>query len=129
MSRLVSMTPALCAVHCVVAPLLAGTLPLIATPMAEWLLLAVSAAIAFWLLVSGFTTHRQLGPCWLGGLGLACWLGAMAELLPASGQDAVAMTGGLIMAGALQWSGRLRHAANCAACGCPAHDTQSSGGM
>jgi MerC mercury resistance protein len=114
--------PMLCAVHCVATPVLVMAAPALALGHgAEAVVQAVSAALAALMAWSGIRAHGRravLAPMAAGLLlwaapALAGWTGAAETLAHAAG--------GVLLAGGMVWSARLRHRAACRHCGCPAH--------
>lgn len=114
--------PMLCAVHCVATPLLVMAAPALALGHGtETVVQAVSAVLAAVMAWSGIRAHGRLAVLapMLAGLllwaapALAGWTGAAETLAHAAG--------GVLLAGGMMWSARLRHRAACHYCGCPAH--------
>jgi hypothetical protein len=114
--------PLLCAVHCLASPVLVMAAPALALGhRGEAVVQATSAVLAAMMAWSGIRAHGRravLAPM-LAGLvlwsapALAGWTGAAETLAHAAG--------GVLLAGGMIWSARLRHTAACHHCGCPAH--------
>ena len=123
----VGAVPAVCAVHCLVTPLLASTLPFFAhTTVVETWLLALSVMMAFASLAVSWRSHGRWVVWGLAAFGFLVWGTAVAgslELLP---EAVVAPVGGSLVAVSLFWNGRLRHKAVCASCACPVHPVRGS---
>jgi len=115
-----AVLPAACALHCTLAPLLASLLPLLhADHRWEWAFWGFGLVVGFLFLRLSWPAHRRWSVPALAAAGAAIW---GAALLGWVGPEAVAAPlGGLMMAGALWWNGRLRHAAVCADCSCRMH--------
>ena len=114
--------PTICTIHCVVAPVLVSTLPFFAATHAlEGWLLAASAVLALASLATSWRLHGN-GAVWLmAAAGFAVWSTAVAGWLEPLPEAAMSPLGGLLVAGALFWNGRLRHQTACGPCACPAH--------
>ena len=118
-----TVLPATCAIHCTVTPLLATTLPLLAlSHKLEWLILASAVVLAGVSLRITWPAHRRVGVLVLAGAGLAIWTLAIFGWLAPLPEPVMSPFGGLMLAGALFWNGRLRHEAACTDCGCGMHD-------
>ena len=114
--------PTICAVHCLVTPLLASTLPFFAATHAlEGWLLAVSAVLTVAALATSWRLHGRWAVLWMTVAGFAVWGLSVAGLLAPLPEAATSPMGGLLVAGALFWNGRLRHQAACGPCSCPVH--------
>lgn len=114
--------PTICAVHCVVAPVLVSTLPFVAATHAlEGWLLAASAALAVASLATSWRLHGRRAVWLIAAAGFAVWITSVAGWLEPLPEAATSPLGGLLVAGALFWNGRLRHQAACGPCSCPAH--------
>jgi len=125
--RSAPVASALCAVHCLAAPLLVSVAPAATTPGVEWGLLALAGAVSAAVLRSGFRAHGRSAPAAVAAACLALWaavLGGWATALPA---EAVTFATSIGVAAATYWSGRLRHTAACEMCGCPAHRSEPTG--
>jgi MerC mercury resistance protein len=117
-----TVLPAACAIHCTVTPLLAVSLPVLAlSHRLEWLLLASAVVLAGFSLRITWPTHRRMGVLFLAGFGLLMWGTALLGWLEPLPEPLMSPLGGLTMAGALLWNGRLRHKAACNDCGCGMH--------
>lgn len=115
--RLVALLPAACAVHCLLTPFLAVAVPVIAlSPPGEWLALSVSAILAVWAVRTTARAHRVRW-VWLPVLlGITLWavsLSVMGDHHVHGEAEWVAGLGGLILAGGVVWSSRLRHRRVC----------------
>lgn len=114
--------PLLCAAHCVASPLLVLAVPALGLGHeAEPLVQAASALLASVAAWNGIRAHGRLAvllPMLAGG---ALWMISALLGLHGAAEAAAGVAGGLLLAGGMLWSGRLRHAAACHDCGCPAH--------
>ncbi len=118
----ISVLPTICAVHCLVTPVLASTLPFFATTHAlEGWLLAVSAVLAVASLATSWRLHGRWAVWLVAGAGFVVWSSSVAGWLGPLPEAAMSPLGGLLVAGALFWNGRLRHQAACGPCLCPVH--------
>lgn len=123
--RSAPVASAACAVHCLAAPLLVSVAPALATAEVEWGLLLVGAVVSGAVLRSGFRAHGRIAPVVAAAVCVALWIAALGleTGLPAEPLAFVASIG---LAVATYWSGRLRHAATCESCACPAHRPDSA---
>ena len=125
----VGAVPTVCAVHCLVTPLFASTLPFFAhATVVEIWLVALSALIALASLAVSWRSHGRWGVWGLAAFGFLIWGAAVSgsvEFLP---EAVLAPVGGAVVAGSLFWNGRLRHKAVCGSCACPVHPVKGSGG-
>lgn len=114
--------PVACAAHCVVMPLLALFLPVLAPAHGvEVVLMLASAALATGATLAGVRAHGSRA-VWLPVLaGLAVWGAGLAGWAAPVPEPAVTTAGALLLAGGMVRNARLRHAATCHSCGCPAH--------
>lgn len=132
-SRLSTWAPAaplLCAVHCVAAPLLVTLLPSLNLGEGlEWWLFAAVLPIAVGVLVAELRVHRHRRIPVVVAAGAALWAASLAGWLEPAPETVTTTLGSLIVAGAMVWSARLRHAATCRDCGCPSpvHDPPTRG--
>lgn len=114
--------PTICAVHCLVAPVLVSTLPFFAATHAfEGWLLGASAVLAVASLGTSWRLHGQSAVWLVAAVGFAVWSLAVAGLLEPLPEAVMSPLGGMMVAGSLFWNGRLRHQAACGPCACPAH--------
>jgi hypothetical protein len=113
--------PLACAVHCLAAPLLAASVPLLAAEGAEWGFHAAAAIPALALAAGAYRWHRRPAPLLAAFAAVTAWTlslaGAFAPL-PEAATTVAACTG---LAAASVWGARLRHRVSCDACGCAAH--------
>jgi hypothetical protein len=115
-----SAAPALCAVHCVAAPLLVVFFPVLELgEAAERLLMLATATVAAAFLTWGVRAHgRRL--VWVpAALGMALWAGGDHFLSHSAPGLAAHLLGGGVLAGGLLWNAVLRHRTHCTDCGCP----------
>jgi hypothetical protein len=117
-----SAAPALCAIHCVAAPLLVVVFPVLElSEAAEHVLMPATAALAAAFLMWGVRAHGRW-VVWLpAALGMALWVGGDHLLSHSAAGLAAHLLGGGMLAGGLLWNAVLRHRARCAECGCPAN--------
>ena len=115
-----AVLPAACALHCTLTPLLASILPFLgADHRWEWLFWGIALVVGSLSLRISWPAHRRFGVLLLAGLGAFVWGAALMEWV---GPEAlVAPLGGALLAAALWWNGRLRHAGACDDCGCRMH--------
>ena len=120
--------PVLCAVHCIATPLVVSLLPAAgAGEAAEPWLLAAVLVLATIALRTELRTHGQRRVLVPAVAGFAVWTASLAGWLEPAPEGLTTTLGSLAVAGAMVWSARLRHAATCRGCGCPApghHDAQ-----
>lgn len=118
-----ALLPTACAIHCILTPLLVAVLPVMQfAHVAEPGLLAVSAVIAGVETRSGHRVHGVWVVTGLALVGAAIWALSIAEVFLAwAPEPLTSAAGGLTIAAALFWNGRLRHRKECATeCSCPA---------
>jgi hypothetical protein len=114
--------PLLCAAHCVASPLVVIAVPALGWGhAAEPLVQAASALLAAGAAWSGIRTHGRLAVLLPMLAGMVLWAASAVLDLHGAEEAAAGVTGGLLIAGGMLWSGRLRHDAACHHCGCPAH--------
>ena len=117
-----TLLPAACAIHCTITPLLATALPLLAlSHKLEWLFLGSAFVLAGASLRITWPSHRHRGVLALAVVGLAVWTAAVLGWLSPLPEPIMSPVGGLTLAGALFWNGRLRHRLACSDCGCGMH--------
>ena len=118
--------PAICAVHCLVMPILASTLPFFAaTHSWEVWLLALSGLLATGTLASSWRLHGRRVVWAVASLGFAVWIAALAGWLGTLPESLMSPLGGLLVAISLFWNGHLRHQAVCGSCACPVHPARA----
>jgi hypothetical protein len=106
---LVCLSPLICAVHCVAAPLLVGVAPGLApTPTAEWILLAVAVSIAAPVLVRGVSRTRELLALLTGAVGVLIWLLSVLGTLDPAPEEVTTTLGSLLLAASLVMRMRQR---------------------
>ena len=114
--------PTICAVHCLVAPILVPALPFFAASHAlEGWFLAASAVLAVASLATSWRLHGRLSVWLIAAVGFGVWGMSVAGLLAPLPEALMSPLGGVLVAGSLFWNGRLRHRAACGPCACPAH--------
>jgi hypothetical protein len=114
--------PLLCAAHCVASPLLVLAVPALGWGhQAEPLVQAASALLAAVAAWSGLRAHTRPVVLVPMAAGVALWMASAVLDLHGMPEAAAGVAGGLLLAGGMLWSGRLRHDAACHHCGCPAH--------
>ncbi len=117
-----AVLPLLCAAHCVASPLLVLAVPALGLGHeAEPFVQGASALLAAGAAWSGIRTHRRLAVLVPMLAGVALWMVAAILGLHGAAEAVTGVAGGLLLAGGMLWSGRLRHDASCNHCGCPAH--------
>lgn len=117
--------PAICAVHCLLMPILASTLPFFAATHAwESWLLALSALLATVALAFSWRSHGRWAVWAIASLGFAVWVAALAGWLDPLPESLMSPLGGLLVAVSLFWNGHLRHQAVCGSCACPVHPSR-----
>jgi hypothetical protein len=119
--RSAPVASAACAVHCLAAPLLVSVAPALATAEVEWGLLLLGAAVSGVVLRSGFRAHGRIVPVLAAALCVALWVAALGGLVGGDLAEPLTFVASIGLAAATYWSGRLRHAATCESCACPAH--------
>lgn len=114
--------PLLCAAHCVASPLLVLAVPALGWGHeAEPIVQAASALLAAGTAWSGIRQHNRPVVLLPMLAGVALWVIAALLDLHGVAEAVTGVAGGLLLAGGMLWSGRLRHDAACHHCGCPAH--------
>ena len=114
--------PAICAVHCLVMPILASTLPFFAATHAwEAWLLALSGVLATVALGTSWRLPGRWVVWGLASLGFAVWIAALSGWLGTLPESLMSPLGGVLVASSLFWNGHLRHQAVCGSCACPVH--------
>lgn len=124
--RSAPVASALCAAHCLAAPLLVSVAPVATTPGVEWGLLLLAGAVSATVLRSGFRAHSRTAPAAIAAACLALWAAVLGGWVPDVPAEAVTFVASIGVAAATYWSGRLRHAATCESCACPAHRAESA---
>lgn len=119
--------PLACAVHCLAAPLLAATVPLLAADGAEWAFHAAGAIPALALAGGAFRFHRHPGPPLAALAAVAAWTLSLAGAFAPLPEEATTAAACTALAAASVWGARLRHRAACDDCGCPAHGAEDGG--
>ncbi len=111
-----AVAPFLCAIHCVLTPLLVAVVPSLGHhPTVEYTLFGATTLLAIWALRGGWRIHGDPRPALASALGLALWGGALAV-----GHSEFLVGGAaLLTASGLLWNGRRRHLAEDVACPCP----------
>jgi hypothetical protein len=113
--------PALCAVHCLAAPLLVMVVPAAAVgSAAERLLWGATSILALGFLAWTVRAHRRGWAALPVVGGLALWGAGLFDLVPAS-ETATTVAGALLVSGGMMASAWLRHRRLCRDCGCPVH--------
>lgn len=106
--------PAACAVHCALTPLAVLALPFVAISVkAEAVLLGLAIVLASVSFAATWGSHARVSVLGLAALGALIWalsLVGLFEPLPETVTDGI---GGLVLAAALFWNGRLRHESVC----------------
>ncbi len=121
-SAWIAAVPTICAVHCVVTPVLVSTLPFFAATHAlEAWLLGASALVVAASLRASWRLHGRPMVGAVAAAGLGVWSLSAAGWLAPLPEAATSPLGGLLVGVALVWNGRLRHQGACGQCSCPAH--------
>jgi hypothetical protein len=115
--RSAPLASAACAVHCLAAPLLVSAAPAAATPEVEWGLLLLASVVSAAVLRTGWRSHGRAAPGLAAAACVVLWLAALGGFAA----EPVMFIASMGLAAATYWSGRLRHAATCESCACPAH--------
>lgn len=114
--------PLVCAGHCVASPALVAFAPALAVgESVELALLALSAVLAVGLVALGVRVHGRAA-VWLpvvAGCALVAVVHSGWTVLP---ESLLTAAGSVSIAAGMIWNARLRHAAACKGCGCPAHE-------
>ncbi|MEM1214427.1 MAG: MerC domain-containing protein [Bacteroidota bacterium] len=102
----------LCAVHCVLMPLLltlglASGLEWLEEPLIEWSFILTTVILASWSLVGTWSRHHDKRPLLIAGVGFAIIIGV--HLLPGHVNHYIAGLGGLLIAYAHYRNWRLLH--------------------
>jgi len=116
LDRVGMVISAVCLIHCLALPILAGMLPLFAAvlPDDEWvhpLLFGLALPISGAALVRGYIVHRLASAAAIGALGLAA-IAAALRVETIGAETALTVAGGIAIVAAhlLNWRG---HRANC----------------
>jgi chromate transport protein ChrA len=116
-----SWAPLVCAVHCLVAPVLVLVAPaFVHSGVIEGLVLTGAAVLAAVVVVAGTRIHGRKAPWALVATGVAIWCLVPLKLAMALPEPAVVVAGGLTMFGGMRWNARLKAVAEAGRCGCPA---------
>ncbi len=118
--RLLALLPAACAIHCLLTPFVAAAVPLVALgPRGEWAVFGISLALALVAVRTTWRVHGK-GRVWAPvALGATIWLTSLLGWVDLAGEwEWSAGIGGLILAGGVVWSSRLRHRRVCASGRC-----------
>lgn len=106
--------PLICAVHCIVTPLLILALPALApAESVERGILVGSALLAGLSLRTSLPVHRDRRVLAPVGLGLGVWAVSELHILPEAFHAVWTTIGSLLLALGLFWSARLRHRVTC----------------
>ncbi len=115
-----SAAPILCAVHCLMTPVLVVTVPaLVVSLTLEWSFLLFTLVLAGPALFSGLQTHGETRVIVPVALGLLLWGGSLVHLFHPIPEDATTPLAALITATGLVWNSRLHCQVgqeNCSAC-------------
>jgi hypothetical protein len=108
-SRLGTIAPLFCAIHCLFGPTLAVFAPALAhSPRLEYALMFVTTLIAVPPLLTGFRFHRSPTPTLLACAGLTCWALHAAGARGSLPETAVVVTGSAMLFVGLLTNRRLR---------------------
>jgi MerC mercury resistance protein len=114
--------PLLCAVHCLASPVLVMAAPAMALGRGgEAVVQAASAVLAVLMGWSGIRAHGRRAVLAPMGVGVALWVAPALAGWTGAAETVAHAAGGVLLAGGMIWSARLRHRAACNHCGCPAH--------
>lgn len=117
-----SLAPILCAVHCMVTPVLIVSAPAFALgETIEWGLLGASVVLGGFAMASGLRTHESLLPALLALFGVLAWTGSLLYLYRPIPEEATTIAAALTVAGALVWNSRLHCASKAVHCSACAH--------
>ncbi len=115
-----SIAPILCAIHCLVAPLLVATAPAFAPgEAAEWALLGITVVLVGITGAAALRGHRQAAPFVLILVGLLAWTGSLLHLFAPVPEEFTTVIASLGVAAGLLWNSRLHCATRdegCSAC-------------
>jgi len=129
-SYLAASASALCAIHCVAAPVLVLVSPALRiSQTAEHAMIAVATAIAFVFLAWGVKRHGRVAVWFPALLGLSIWIGGEWIVDHSHRGLLLHALGSTFLAGGLIWNGWLTHAARCVDCCCPSHPEHSGVGQ
>lgn len=118
-SRWVACAAGLCAVHCLVSPLLATVAPFLALgESAEWFLLGATLVLAALLIGIG-PKNGRLPVVSLVAAGGAIWAASLAGIFEPVPETVTSPLGSLVLAAGMLWSARLCRSGACEA---PASD-------
>lgn len=114
--------PLLCAVHCLASPVLVMAAPALALGHAgEAVVQAASVVVAALMAWSGMRVHGRRAVLAPMIAGVAIWAAPTLAGWEGAAETLAHAAGGVLLAGGMIWSARLRHRAACHHCGCPAH--------
>jgi hypothetical protein len=114
--------PLLCAVHCLASPVLVMAAPALALGRGgEVVVQAASAVLAALMAWSGIRAHGRRAVLTPMIAGVALWAAPALAGWTGAAETPAHAAGGVLLAGGMIWSARLRHRAACHHCGCPAH--------
>ncbi|MET0397550.1 MAG: MerC domain-containing protein [Longimicrobiaceae bacterium] len=114
--------PLACAVHCLLMPLVALFVPLLAPAHSlEVVFMGASVLLAAVLTRGGVRAHGRRAAWVPVVLGTAVWAAGIAHVGGRIPEQATSVLGSVLLAGGMAWNARLRHEVSCRSCGCPAH--------
>ncbi len=117
-----AILPLVCAVHCIVTPLISPVLSVAGHNTGlEYGLLSVALIVAVISYGYGLKHHRNHLVWSLGLVGFLIWGMSLGDPFLPFSEAQGSTVGSVTVAGTLLWNGRLRHNAICDECVCPIH--------
>ena len=117
-----AMLPLVCAVHCMVTPVISPVLSVAGhNPGLEYGRLSVALLVAAISYGFGLKHHRNHLVWSLGLLGFLIWGMSLGDTPLPFSEAQGSTVGSVTVASTLLWNGHLRHKATCGECVCPIH--------
>lgn len=115
-ARWTALMAALCAVHCLLTPLLIGILPVVAVSRGfEWSALGLTVAAGTGVALLG-PARRHARVLAVLALGAAVWTGSLMDVFQPLPEVVSSATGSLIFAAGMIWSARICRSGECDLC-------------
>lgn len=115
-ARWTALAAFLCAVHCLLTPVLAAALPFIAVgEVTEWWALAATVTVGTGITLLG-PARRRGSVLIVLATGAALWYASLAWLMQPLPESVTTASGSLIFAGGMLWSARVCRSGRCDVC-------------